>query len=187
MSNKNRIIKFCAILGVFFIQFFFLFAIYKEKINHYAIPYIICFIIIMLIVVYKKFPLHHNEFSFAKIHLIIWIPVSAIITYVLNNRLGLGSVFSVGIVGTAGSCLTLLNPRSDYLKQIAGPIYCGAFIGMTSMDFKYVYLMILVSGIFTAILFSLTQTLFVGIGGKLGTLAFIGFLLSILLFKLLLN
>lgn len=105
----------------------------------------------------------------------------------MNNKLGLGAVFSAGIIGTLGSFLTKLNPRSDYLKQVAGPIYCGAFIGMTSLDVEYVYWMIITAGIFTALLFFATKSLFVGVGGKLGTLAFIGVLLSMLLYKLILG
>ena len=55
---------------------------------------------------------------------------------------------------------------------------------MTSLEVKYVYYMILTAGVFTALLFFATKSLFVGVGGKLGTLAFIGVLLSMLLFKL---
>lgn len=183
MINK-RIIKFITILIIFVIQFLFLFAILNERIKHYAVPYIIVIMLLLLLVVYKKFPLHHQEYSFDKKSLVFWIPIAAIITYILNNQFALGGVFSAGIVGTLGSYLTKLNPRSEYLKQLAGPIYCGAFIGMTSLEFKYVYFMIMTAGIITAILFFATKSLFVGVGGKLGTLAFVGVLLSMLLFKL---
>lgn len=186
MINK-RIIKLITILVIFLIQFLFLFAILNERIKHTAVPYIIIAVCLLLIIVYKKFPLHHNEFSFDKKTLVLWIPIAAIITYVLNNHFELGGVFSAGIVGTIGSYLTNIKPRSEYLKQMAGPIYCGAFIGMTSLNFEYVYLMIITAGIFTAILFFATKSLFVGVGGKLGTLAFIGVLLSMLLFKLIFN
>lgn len=164
-----------------------MFAILNERIQHSSVPFIIVAICLLLIVVYKKFPLHHNEFSFDKKTLVLWIPIAAIITYFLNNHFELGGVFSAGIVGTAGSFLTKLKPRSEYLKQMAGPIYCGAFIGMTSLNFEYVYFMIITAGVFTALLFFATKSLFVGVGGKLGTLAFIGVLLSMLLFKLIFN
>lgn len=183
MINK-RIIKFITILIIFLIQFLFLFAILNERIKHNSVPYIIVGICLLLIIVYRSFPLHHSEFSFDKKTLVLWIPVAAIITYYLNNHFGLGGVFSAGIVGTIGSYLTNIKPRSEYLKQMAGPIYCGAFIGMTSLNFQYVYLMIIIAGVFTALLFFATKSLFVGVGGKLGTLAFIGVLLSMLLFKL---
>lgn len=183
MKGK-RIIKFLTILTIFIIQFLFLFAILNERIKHYAVPYIVVLICLMLVIVYRKFPLHHHEFSFDQKSLVLWIPISAIITYLLNNKLGLGGVFSAGIVGTIGSFLTIINPKSNYLKQLAAPIYCGAFIGMTSLNFEYVYLMIITAGMFTALLFFATKSLFVGVGGKLGTLAFIGVLLSMLLFKL---
>jgi len=183
LINK-RIIKFITILIIVVIQFLFLFAIFNERIKHYAVPYIIVAMLILLLVVYRKFPLHHQEYSFDKKSLVLWIPIAAIITYILNNQFGLGGVFSAGIVGTIGSYLTKLNSRSECLKQLAGPIYCGAFIGMTSLEFKYVYFMIMTAGIITAILFFATKSLFVGVGGKLGTLAFVGVLLSMLLFKL---
>lgn len=183
--KSKRIIKFFVIFMIFVIQLMFLFSILNERIKHYAVPYIIGISCILLFVVYKSFPLHHHEYTFDKKSIVLWIPFAAIITYFLNNHLQLGSVFSAGIVGTIGSFLTKFNPRSSYLKQIAGPIYCGAFIGMTSLQFEYVYYMILTAGLITAILFFTTKTLFVGVGGKLGTLAFIGVLISMLLFKIL--
>ena len=64
--EKKRIIKFITILTIFVIQFLFLFAIRNEQIKHYAVPYIIVAISLLLIIVYRKFPLHHNEFSFDK-------------------------------------------------------------------------------------------------------------------------
>ncbi|CAM3306227.1 hypothetical protein [Empedobacter stercoris] len=185
--NSKRIIKFVTILIIFIIQFLFLFSIINERIEHDLVPYIIVAICLLLLIVYRKFPLHHHEYSFDRKTLVLWIPIAAIITYLMNNKLGLGAVFSAGIIGTLGSFLTKLNPRSDYLKQVAGPIYCGAFIGMTSLDVEYVYWMIITAGIFTALLFFATKSLFVGVGGKLGTLAFIGVLLSMLLYKLILG
>ena len=182
--KSKRLIKFFTILIIFVIQFLFLFAILNERIKHYAVPYIIVGICLLLIVVYRKFPLHHHEYTIDRKTLVLWIPIAAIITYIINNQFGLGGVFSAGIIGTIGSFLNIFNRRSEYLKQIAGPIYCGAFIGMTSLEVKYVYYMILTAGVFTALLFFATKSLFVGVGGKLGTLAFIGVLLSMLLFKL---
>lgn len=185
--QSKRVIKFITILVIFVIQFLFLFAIINERIEHYLVPYIVVAICFLLLLVYRKFPLHHHEFSFDRKTLVLWIPVAAIITYLINNKLGLRGVFSAGIIGTLGSFLTKLNPRSEYLKQVAGPIYCGAFIGMTSLNFQYVYWMIITAGVFTALLFFATKSLFVGVGGKLGTLAFIGVLLSMLLFKLIIG
>ncbi|WP_413532086.1 hypothetical protein [Empedobacter brevis] len=182
--QSKRIIKFFTILIIFLIQFLFLFSIINERIENDLVPYIILILCVLLLIAYRKFPLHHNEYSFDRKTLVLWIPIAALVTYLINNQLGLGGVFSVGIIGTLGSFLTKLNSRSEYLKQIEAPIYCGAFIGMTSLDFKYAYWMIITAGVFTALLFFATKSLFVGLGGKLGTLAFIGVLLSMLLFKL---
>ena len=92
----------------------------NERIEHYVVPYIIVAICALLLIVYRKFPLHHHEYSFDRKTLVLWIPIAAIITYLINNQLGLGGVFSAGIIGTLGSFLTKFNPRSEYLKQIAG-------------------------------------------------------------------
>lgn len=177
-------IKFITILLVFIIQVIFLMAILKEKINHHIVPYLIIFVCAALIIVYKKSNIHHTHIEFDHFPLVLVIPISAIVTYSINNYFHLGSVFSAGIIGTTGSYLYLFNKKSNFLKQVAAPIYCGAFIGMTSLNIKYVYEMILVASLFTSLLYFITKPLYVGVGGKLGTLAFIGVLLSMLLFKI---
>ena len=139
--------------------------------------------IILLSLSYWKLPLHHEEFSSDSKWTFVSLPLSALTTYYLNNECGLGSVFAAGIVGTLGTYMYVLNPKSIVLKNIGTPIYCGAFIGMSTISISSIYYIIALASLFSSILFFYTKSMFVGVGGKLGTIAFIGVLLIMLLSK----
>ena len=158
--------------------------------EHYEQYYLVGFSIIVLLVlifVYWKLPLHTDESLWDNKWGFLVIPISALITYILNVELGLGPVFAVGIVGVMGTYIHKINSKSRYLIQIAAPIYCGAFIGMSTINDPYIYCIIILASLFTSFLFYSTKSLFVGVGGKLGTLAFIGVVLSMLVFKVILK
>ena len=182
IMKKKRLLRFVVILLIFFVQFFVLASMFEESDGRgIAIPVLLILTLVLLIVGYQLKNLHHTTFHFEKIGVVIWIPIAALITYWLNNAVGLGSVLSLGVVGTIGSYMYLMDRRSTYLREIPPPIYCGAFIGMSSLQVNDIYLIIGVAGLFTAAMYVLTRSLLVGVGGKLGTLAFIGFLFSVLL------
>lgn len=159
--------------------------IVKEQ---YQESYLWLFFLLAMItlgIVYWKIPLHQDEWDWDNKWVFISIPSAALITYFLHHDLGLGPVFAAGIVGTLGTYLYRINPKSIYLKQIGTPIYCGAFVGMSSMEVSYSYIIIFIAAFFSSILYFGTKSLFVGVGGKLGTVAFIGVVISMLLLKLL--
>ena len=58
------------------------------------------------------------------------------------------------------------------------PIYCGAFVGMTSSRLLINYTELSFAAIVAAVLFLLTDRVFNGCGGKLGTIAFTGTLIT---------
>ncbi len=70
------------------------------------------------------------------------------------------------------------------MKQLPAAIYCGAFIGMSSTGVASGFMFILTASFFTAILLFLSKNLFAGVGGKLGTLAFAGVVITSFLYFL---
>ncbi|MFP8957290.1 hypothetical protein ACLI4Y_11210 [Natrialbaceae archaeon A-CW3] len=96
----------------------------------------------------------------------------AILALAVTVELGLSPVVSAGLVGIAAA---LMTPRQ------AIPAYCGAFVGMTSPElFPTYWHALLASGIASGV-FVLAQPVFYGVGGKLGTTAFVGATITVLL------
>lgn len=93
----------------------------------------------------------------------------AIITYTLKVNVGLGAVVAAGLVALIAS----------FIIPVYGvPIYCGAFVGMTSSRLLINYTELSFAAIVAGILFLLTDRVFNGCGGKLGTIAFTGTLMT---------
>jgi len=61
-------------------------------------------------------------------------------------------------------------------------IFCGSFAGMTSIFIINPYQIVL-AAVLTALIYALTKPIFKGFGGKLGTIAFTGTILSFLLLE----
>lgn len=101
----------------------------------------------------------------------VWVFFGALATLGLRE-LGMGIVLSAASMGVLGSLPSYVLKNSSYWKQVSMAIYCGAFIGMSNVTIDPVF-SLLASGI-TAVLFSFSKPLLHGVGGKLGTLAFIG-------------
>ncbi len=159
--------------------------IIEENTSSFSFIALLFFMTAVWLYTYWKLPLHQVEWKWERNWNFIAIPLSALITYYLNVEVGLGPVFSVGIVGFLGTFVHKLVPRSKHLLHIEAPIYCGTFIGMSTITVSEIYYIIVMASIFSSLLFMSTQSLYVGVGGKLGTLAFIGVVLSMLVYKLL--
>lgn len=65
-------------------------------------------------------------------------------------------------------------------RPLAVPTYCGAFVGMTSPVLFPTYWQGLVAAILAVVVFLLARPVFHGVGGKLGTTAFVGATLTVL-------
>jgi hypothetical protein len=81
----------------------------------------------------------------------------------------LGPVVAAGAVGLLG--YEILQKLG--LAGLAPPLYCGAFVGMSSYAFFSVE-MIAAAGLISAAVYIFANDLYAGSGGKLGTMAFIG-------------
>ena len=97
--------------------------------------------------------------------------VGGFITFVLVAEGGLSPVVAASLTGIAAAL---------YDRNLAIPAYCGAFVGMTSPVVFTAYWHGLVAACVAAGVYLLVQPVFHGVGGKLGTTAFVGASLTIL-------
>lgn len=107
---------------------------------------------------------------------------SAILTYVLNNKLNLGAVRASALVGCLAGGFVLLFPHvlSDYLTHTLPLVFFGAsFIGMVSSEVLSNYFLIALSGGIFTCLFLNSSRLFHGFGGGLGIAACVALLITL--------
>lgn len=88
---------------------------------------------------------------------------AAVITFLLSTKLELGTVVASGLVGLLGA--QVLHGREQLI------LYLGTFVGMSS-TLRFPSLgPLVVAGLVGGILFELSDELWVGVGGRLGTIA----------------
>ncbi|MGA9605801.1 MAG: hypothetical protein WBR21_02065 [Rouxiella badensis] len=95
---------------------------------------------------------------------------------------GMTAVQAAALVGA----LAWLSSRIGLLDKRVLPasVYCGAFAGMTSSYVLPGTPWIILAGICTGVIYSWAKHFWVGIGGKLGTIAFAGTALTVLVARL---
>jgi hypothetical protein len=182
--KANRLVSICLII---LIQVLFLFMIFKEHQHLNFISTAIVVLSLIILIAHIKLPLHHYDHVYEHVLVAVWIPIGAAAAYYINNGLHLGAVIAAGTVGTLSSILPEFNKRSVYLKQLPPAIYCGAFIGMSSLRIANGFLFVLVAGLFAGIGLVLSKSLFFGMGGKLGLIAFAGVVMATFLLFVLSN
>ena len=179
--QKFRILSICLL---FVIQALFLVAIFVENTNSYIVLSFIGLLSLFILYSYLKSPIHHHIHEYESIKIAAWVPVGAIISYYFNQIFGLGPVMGAALAGTLASFIPNINKNSSYLPHLPAAIYCGAFVGMSSSQVAHGFSFILTAGVFTAIFLVISKSLLNGVGGKLGTLAFLGVALTYLLLYL---
>lgn len=179
-----RPVKAITILLFLFMQMALLYAILSENTGSWLLLLIISTVAILVLVGNAMLTLHHPEHLFEDILVAVWVPVGAIITFSLNVYANLGAVIAASGFGLAASFIPLLNKNSDYLKQLPPALYCGAFVGMCADKVATSLGFIITASIVTAIFLTLSKSLFTGVGGKLGTLAFGGVVITSFIFFL---
>lgn len=112
--KKHKAIRLIMVSTFLFLQISFLAFMVKEKYESetfFAVALLLIISITMLLG-YRYLDLHHEEYAYENISVVLWVPVGAVICYLLNITAGLGSVLSAGITGTLASfCLCLIrNP-----------------------------------------------------------------------------
>ncbi|MFC4389995.1 hypothetical protein [Flavobacterium quisquiliarum] len=173
-AKKSKFVRKTSILILLIIQITFLSAIFRENFQSLWISISIIVMCPLIMVTYLKGQIHHYDHQYEHILVVSWIPIGAVSSFYVNHYLGLGPVIAAAAIGTLGSFVPEINKHSNYLKQVPAVMYCGAFIGMSNTRVAPDIFFILAASFFTAVLILVSKSLFSGVGGKLGTLAFTG-------------
>jgi len=182
--RKHKAIRFLMVATVLFTQITFLTMIVNAQYEtNTALIIGVLLILLTLVFGYKYLDLHHEDYAYEKIAVVIWVPIGSVLCYLLNANAGLGSILSMGIVGTLASFAPSLNKKSNYLKEIPVSIYCGAFVGMSSVETSPSIWFALAAGTLAGFFFMISKNLFLGVGGKLGTMAFAGVITATLIYS----
>lgn len=102
------------------------------------------------------------------LYLFLSVFVGGVVSYWLNVSMGLGAVVAAALVGVLAGVL---------MPAYAVPLYCGGFVGMASPKVLDSAQLLLAAAVAGAI-YVLAQDVFNGFGGKLGTIACAGCILS---------
>ena len=180
----NKTARNVFIIFLLIIQAIFVFAIFNDSAESPVIAALIIILCILVLITYLKGEIHHEDHAYEHVFVALWIPAGALTSFYLNHLLKLGPVLSAATVGTLASYLPHIKKSSHYLRQLPAAIYCGAFIGMSSTGVAPDFLFIITASFFTAVLLILSKNLFAGVGGKLGTLAFAGVVITSFLYFL---
>jgi hypothetical protein len=182
--NRHKTLRTIFIFFLLIIQVTFISEIFRENTHSLGIVALMTVLSVLVLSTYLRGKIHHKDHAYEHILVALWIPAGALITFYLNHFLNFGPVLSAAIVGTAASFIPNFRKQSHYLQQIPAAMYCGAFIGMSSAGVAPNFLFITTASIFTALLLIISKNLFAGVGGKLGTLAFAGVVITSFLFFL---
>lgn len=119
----------------------------------------------------NSFQLFHFSLAFSDVAEIIVIFFSTLLTFVIADGMGVNSVIVSAAVGLVGTLLpsTQLIDKED----LHCAIYTGSFAGMCSTVVVITPAEIAIVGLLTGALLIVSKSLFTGLGGKLGSIAFI--------------
>ena len=153
-----------------------------ENYNSINILLFVIFIFFLLCISLSKPQFYKNSFKQDDLIVIPQVFLGAVITYGIQYFLEINMILAAGIVGFIS---TLMESKNKYIKSL--PIYCGVFVGMTSPQNNYDFYLITVMGLFAGIIYYISKNFYIGIGGKLGTIAFTSVMIGILIIKFYIN
>ncbi len=185
--RKHRNIRFFILIFVLVIQvcFLVLTIIENYEANVWSVSILGSIVTFLIILATRFLDLHHEEYDYEKLSVALWVPVGGLMCYQLHTSTDLSNVVSSALVGLGASFLPNIKSSSEYLKKLPAAIYCGTFIGMTSMAVQASILVILAAGLVSGLLYILSKNIFVGVGGKLGTIAFVGVVVLVIIDRVL--
>jgi hypothetical protein len=113
---------------------------------------------------------------------VVHVALGALAVQLAIRNGGMTAVQAAPLVGG----LAWLSSRVGLLDQRVLPasVYCGAFAGMTSSHVLPGTSWVVLAGIITGVIYSWAKHFWVGIGGKLGTIAFAGTALAVLVARI---
>jgi len=92
----------------------------------------------------------------------------------LSREASISVVVATALVGAAGGALEAAGRSRHRWQGVAAPVYCGAFAGMTSQLVLGHPAWVVLAGGLAGLVLSVLSDSWSGIGGKLGTIAFLG-------------
>ncbi|MFV8224330.1 hypothetical protein [Christiangramia aquimixticola] len=107
---------------------------------------------------------------------ILFCIAGGVLTYFLQIKYNLSAVLAAALIGLAGSFIPDLDRNRDFLKKLSPAVYCGAFVGMTSSYFAS-YTFVILAATVAGVLLIMSKNTLLGMGGKLGSVAFGGVVL----------
>lgn len=170
-----RIIGFaCLLLFVFILLLTTLLNLAEHN-----IPFFIVLSFFTLIVFFMGYTLLKTEvlhqstpITMLSVNTMLAVMIGAVLTYILHYFIGC-PVLAASIIGLLGGLL---------VKPLGVPIYTGAFVGMSSAALFGIWPFLLAT-VLAAIIYALSQDIFNGFGGKLGTIALSGAIISTVVFR----
>ena len=169
------------------LQLAFISAIFYDVLNQFSVVVFVGAIIFLGLFSLVKMAHESHEKPNKSFAVILLVVLGAVFTFVISLKLKTGPVIAAALVGTLASFIPnfFRSRNSEIIKELPAAVYCGAFVGMTSTSIGASYLQILLAGFAAGSLYVLSSNTFVGVGGKLGTIAFGGvvfiFLISLIL------
>lgn len=187
MAKNKNVQKKLDIIGfivlTFFLSLFIFFALHEKR---FDIPVLTGFILtsVLLVIGYVHVgekPKHKRYGVLEHCEVVVGCMVGAVVTYFISVELGAGPVIGAAIVGVV---VAFAAKNSDILKDMPAPVYCGAFVGMVAPFVLPSIILVALAGIIAGFVFALSHEVYTGIGGKLGTIAFIGVALAVFTLKM---
>lgn len=114
---------------------------------------------------------HDKEKTMKGLKEIIAVSLGAIVTFIISVQ-GLGPVFAAAVIGLFYS--TTADRMGENLKGLSPAVYCGAFVGMSFVPAFTQLWTVALAGFMAGLVYFVSDCVFDGVGGKLGTMAFIG-------------
>lgn len=157
------------------IQCLFIGTIIFERSNQLEVGLFLIIFILILISHLQTFSNRRMRVEFDRWRIAIWVFFGSFATFGLRT-LGVDTVIATALVGLFGGLLEYAFRTNPTFRQIPAAIYCGAFIAMTNLTNDPGF--ILLSSVFTCLLFFVSKSILHGVGGRLGTMAFIGVVMA---------
>ncbi|MFH2020153.1 MAG: hypothetical protein ABIJ34_02000 [archaeon] len=171
MKEAKDIISFY-VLGLFLLLYFF--SLFYE--NNFIMLLVVLASTVFLI---KGFSiLHelpsHKRYGFIEHKMAVFMcTIGSVATYFLSGYLGVA--LAASIIGLLGYYIS----KAVHDKDTAPAVYAGAFVGMSSTLVLPNIFIAGVAGFFAGLLYYLSHDSYIGVGGKLGTIAFSGVALTV--------
>lgn len=150
--------------------------IYEQQQHLYVFPFILLFTFLLFSYFHTYIREYHIQFDSWKGA--IWIFIGGITVWYLRQRFAMDAVLATATLGTLAGSMPMVIPKNTYIKTVVPALYCGAFIGMSNIHNSFNFILLASTFAFFAYIFA--KTIMNGIGGKLGTLAFVGVVLAYL-------